>query len=381
MPVLLRYKAKDVIDSVGKDTINASLYIHYAASFRKAVDTTFTKDTGSGLSDMLRANVSRFAAYKAAHVQRALQEVMSESDEENRVKNARAALRVFDSWQDAEYNTAVARARTAKQFESFMDPDNMRLFPNLRWLASRSANPRAKHVEFYDRVWRKDDPFWNTHTPGTEWNCKCDVEETDDQVTENADIKIPAAPRGLEGNPAKTGEIFTDNASYIHEVLKTTKDCEDYKKSLEYQIDGFWKASSRNSGYDNASLHTQLSSATAKCTIGEDSYGVSFSNDQIDEAIHASMGNPAYVLKNESLYRLPSIIQSSEHIGWSEVDLTHNKVGSDAYDFKKHAVQFDYFKGEIKKGIDCWIHIALMEDGSRRFYTITLLPPTCTIHK
>ena len=41
------------------------------------------------------------------------------------------------------------------------------------------------------------------------------IEETDDDVTDNTTIGNPKPPRGLEGNPAQTGEVFTDEASYI----------------------------------------------------------------------------------------------------------------------------------------------------------------------
>lgn len=135
----------------------------------------------------------------------------------------RAALRTFDIYQDAEYNTATARARTAKQFEQFMQKDNIELFPCLRWIPSRSANPRAEHMAFYNRIWRKDDPFWNNNQPGTEWNCKCDIEETDEQPTDNNDLPTTVIPKGLEGNPAQTGEIFTDNASYMRAYNKSQK--------------------------------------------------------------------------------------------------------------------------------------------------------------
>ena len=214
MPVLLRYKDQDIIDGLDQ-TINPSLYGHYSASFRRAVDVTFKQDSDSGLSDRLRANAARFAAHKAAYVQRTLQNIQADPQIEDKPKACKQALRVFDNWQDAEYNTAVARARTAKQFEEFNDPESLRLFPNLRWVPSRSANPRAAHQVFYDRVWAKNDPFWANHSPGTEWNCKCDIEETDAPVTENQDMQLPKAPRGLEGNPYETGELFSDNASYV----------------------------------------------------------------------------------------------------------------------------------------------------------------------
>jgi hypothetical protein len=71
--------------------------------------------------------------------------------------------------------------------------------------------PYEPHKEFWNRVWAKDDPFWDDHQPGDHWNCKCDWHETDDAVTDNAFIYKPSAARGLHGNPARTGEIFTEN--------------------------------------------------------------------------------------------------------------------------------------------------------------------------
>lgn len=199
------------------------LYEHYSKDFRGRVNSVFTEDTDSGLSDRLRANVSRFAAYKAEYVSGALQRALNDESipAAERTKFAKAVLNTFSRYQDAERSTATARARTAKQFEEFMDPDNVRLFPNLKWLPSRSADPRASHTVFYNHIWPKDDPFWNTNAPGTEWNCKCDIEETSEPATDNSAVPPTEVPLGLEGNPAKTGEIFTDNASYIRTANKT----------------------------------------------------------------------------------------------------------------------------------------------------------------
>lgn len=144
-----------------------------------------------------------------------LREIEADDAIQDKASAKKMALKLFDRWMDAEVNTATARARTAKQFEEFMQPDNVRLFPNLRWIASRSADPRVSHTKFYDRVWAKTDPFWRTNAPGTEWNCKCDIEETDDPVTDNSGVPNHIPPRGLEGNPAETGQFFTENASYV----------------------------------------------------------------------------------------------------------------------------------------------------------------------
>ncbi|MFU8844006.1 MAG: hypothetical protein ACNA7V_09395 [Bacteroidales bacterium] len=200
--------------SAGND-FSADLYRHYSASLRKGVDSVDFESFP--VSDQLRANVSRFAAYKAHHVSGKLRDILTDDQiaAKDRNNQAKALLKKFDRWHDAEYSTTVARSRTAKQFSEFMQPDSMRLFPNLRWLPSRSVDLRVEHTAFYNRVWPKDDPFWQSNSPGTLWNCKCDVEETDDGTTNNKDVREIKPPAGLEGNPAFTGEVFTDRASYI----------------------------------------------------------------------------------------------------------------------------------------------------------------------
>ena len=175
----------------------------------------------NGGGEHLKANVSRFAAYKAYRAtQIARREQIDKSTGEirNQKEAARATLGQFQAWQDAEYNTAVARARTAKQWELYNQPERRRLFPNIKWLESTSAEQRPEHQLFYDRIWAKDDPFWATNTPGTLWNCKCGMQETADDVTDNSNVPTPQPPQGLKGNPGITGEVFSDDASYFQGV-------------------------------------------------------------------------------------------------------------------------------------------------------------------
>ena len=201
-------------------TIHPELYRAYSDNLRKAVAGYADDD----LKAQFEANLSRFAAYKAFHATRQLERQLADSDgvarsPEQFDRMARTVLNTFNRYQAAEYNTAVARARTAHQWQLFSQADNAMLFPNLRWLPSRSANPREQHMPFYNRVWAKNDPFWNSNQPGNLWNCKCDWEETDDPVTgDNPEGIRPA--RGLEGNPAKTGKIFTDECTYVKKAGK-----------------------------------------------------------------------------------------------------------------------------------------------------------------
>ena len=119
-----------------------------------------------------------------------------------------------------------------KQWQQFNEDDHRRLFPNLRWVPSRSATPREAHQIFWNKVWAKDDPFWQHNQPGTLWNCKCDWEETDDPVSTDEEKRLPngrsvddctVKVRGLDGNPAETGQIFSDDASYIRNCSNSQK--------------------------------------------------------------------------------------------------------------------------------------------------------------
>lgn len=170
------------------------------------------------LADQLRANVSRFAAYKSNYVKTAFEDNSKAFSGDDLKAANEESKNQFRSWTETELATASARARTAKQFSEFNEPDRKELFPCLKWLPSRAANPRITHRQFWDGVWRKDDDFWKRHQPGTEWGCMCDIEECDDEPKEpenyNRDDE-PTAPKGLEKNPYETGEVFTDNASYI----------------------------------------------------------------------------------------------------------------------------------------------------------------------
>lgn len=226
----------------GKPTQNrVELFEGYSRQFRRAVDAVFAADETPELADRLRANVSRFAAYKSVYVEGEFAKIAAnqEYDAATRKAAMRAAEDRFARWTDAEYNTATARCRTAKQFSEFLEPDNRRLFPNLQWLATRSATPRADHAAFAGKIWPKTDPFWNSHAPGTEWNCKCDIAETDEPATDNSDVPNIEPPRGLEGNPAETGEVFTDNVGYVKNAKKLQLGAELANKypSLQQLVD------------------------------------------------------------------------------------------------------------------------------------------------
>lgn len=212
-------------------------------------------------------------------------------------EQAKKVMNVFDLRAKVENSTATARARTAKNFEEYMKPDNLRLFPCLRWLPSSAVVPRAVHVKFYNRVWRKDDPFWASNSPGTEWNCQCDVEECDDPLTDNSDIPQLPVPRGLEGNPAMTGEIFTNKASYIAKAEgnpEIEKVCNKivFKSQVQWAKENLKGIQVRNNEFDSPII---------------------FSNRGIKE--YMNQPNDNYFIKNEMIKSMAIILRDAKYMG------------------------------------------------------------------
>lgn len=338
--------------------INPDLYEAYSGNLRKAVaDVLQSGDYGDRYFDMqmqFEANVSRFAAYKAWHATRELSEL--EPDELDTV--GRAKLNKYNRWQATEYNTAMARTRTAKQFTDFTsDPKANLLYPNLKWLPSRSANPREEHRVFWNRVWAKDDPFWNENSPGSLWNCKCDWRETDEPVTDgNPGGHI--SHRGLEGNPAKTGEVFTDECPYVRNAERNVE-----KESRKVSRDSIRQNKTNNS----------LIGKKAECTINGEKFDVHFQKIGIHEYAQSMIFSNDFWIKNAILQNIDKYIENSTYIKTLPVDLNHNK--GKTLKFKKKLSCFHYLESILPNGNKFCIHIAEYKDGLKILYTATSQVP------
>lgn len=306
--------------TTGDKPISPELYQRYADNFRRAVDAVPVDDTD--LSAQWHANVSRFAAYKAYHATEELRRIAEEEDGD--MAFLRATLHKYNRYQAAEYNTAVARARTGKQWQQFDEPDNRRLFPCIKWLPSRSATPREEHMPFYNRVWPKDDPFWTYNQPGTLWNCKCDWEQTDEEPTDgNPDRRI--VKPGLDQNPATSGQIFTDTAAYIKKAPKN---------------DAFYM--DLNSRGASEMRHQTIPEVKVQTSIGE----VKVDSWHYDEAAKSNTHDDFYYLKNEVAKRLDYYLPKFHYDG-PEPLLRHNNEKGKPGRRKRHGVQMHKFSNDM----------------------------------
>lgn len=291
------------------------------------------------------ANVSRFAAFKAYHATQQIKEQLKQKDG---VTRAKAALNTFNRYQAAEYNTCVNRCRTAKQWIDFTsDPERNKLFPNLKWIPSRSADPREEHIVFYGLVLPKTDPFWLENQPGSLWNCKCDWEETDEPAAPSAPESVRPA-RGLEGNPAVTGEIFTESAAYFKGLS------EELKKEIRASYNSAWRGL-----YKPKLSLLYLNNVVTKF----ERFAVNYNSDGIGHIVNDLSSKNIVFLKNETLLHLENYLTNYK----SFVFRSNRKPNEPK---KKNKPKWFYFKLDIKNND---LYYVVYETTDKKMYLYSVV--------
>lgn len=355
-------------DIVANDyPVSRDLYNKYTGNLRRAVDAVFSgDDADTDLALRLKAGVTRFGAFKAFN---ATQDIRAKgrTGAATAADDAENVEKRYNSFQAAEYATAASRARTAKQFAEYMTADRMRLFPNLRWLPSRSVEVRPEHRIFWNRVWPKTSEFWQHNQPGNLWNCKCDMEETDDptDIPEKLNPKYSSASPGLKGNPAVTGKIFSDDCSYIQRVTNP-----DVYKMIE-------KEANFLDGIINIQNLTQKAVLTSKkatcldnnknvCEILMEQYGY---EECFGKMITASADT--CLTKNEVVKHWDKYFANAV---WVQrlPNSRHNTASNPRNRFKRNFDYFDYYQFTMPNGEIAYFNVAHNRtDGKYYLWTIT----------
>lgn len=160
----------------------------------------------------LKSSLLWFSKRKTWHQQQALASLLVDGDTRRSWEAFREAAKPIlgtynERWLKVEYNTAVRSARMLANMEGYATTRD--LYPNLKYLRTRSANPREEHLYYVGIVRPFDDPFWDDHLPPIDFNCRCDVEPVDDDVTELVD-DLPKPARPFRNNVYVTRQVLND---------------------------------------------------------------------------------------------------------------------------------------------------------------------------
>ena len=120
-----------------------------------------------------------------------------------------------------EQNARMAAA--VGQYQAGMDPDIRERFPCWRYIGSTALNPRDSHARFAGKVFRKDDPIWHKIFPPSDFNCKCSVEDCDDEP-DRVPETIEPPESGFTFDPAHAFEEFDLSSIRNEELRKKTEE-------------------------------------------------------------------------------------------------------------------------------------------------------------
>lgn len=198
-----------------KRTLSPSLFKLTNDPLQHAVGSAFASpEFGKPEPDFLnqfKYNTGVFSAFKAHAEQELLVSLLL--DEEGNIRSfpefRKAVKKVNIQWNDewlrTEYNTAVRSARAAANYRDALRSKEM--YPNLEYLKSTSSEKREEHLEWVGTVLPIDHPWWDSHLPPVEWNCKCSFRPTDKPATDVPTSSGEEIPPVFRNNPGKTGEF------------------------------------------------------------------------------------------------------------------------------------------------------------------------------
>lgn len=211
------------------------LWDFYNSKLSKAVDVGYSTDLqfyDEDLAKSLKENIAEFSAFKETAFKKDVESLLT--DGKNLRKKSefkQEALKVSDDynyrWLETERHQTIANAQMAAKWKDF--EHNVELYPNIKLVSVHDARVRPEHKILDGTIRPYNDPFWKTHTPPLDWGCRCDVEQTDDEVTDvpgGFQTKIE-----FENNPADSGKIFGGSA---YEENLTKEEKEDAGKLIDY---------------------------------------------------------------------------------------------------------------------------------------------------
>lgn len=163
---------------IDKPTQQALLQSHYEP-LKQAVNEGFGKieynSPNYEFLKQLQTNTAVFAAFKNHAYIKEMVGLLK--DQEGNLRSRESfkaeALKIDSTYRttylDAEYDTAVRTARLATQWQKIQK--NKKLYPNLRYLLTKSSQPDEKHLKYVGIVAPVDSVFWQTHYPPNRWRC------------------------------------------------------------------------------------------------------------------------------------------------------------------------------------------------------------------
>lgn len=226
--------AQDIFDGrVDPYNLPENLYKAIADYLKKGLYKGFGGDLASAfetkdlaLLEELRENIYVFSAAKTFKQVQDMTDLLV--DEDGSVRPWRSFRDAFEevygqydnNWLEAEYNTAIGEAQSAVRWENI--EKNKAVLPMLKYSAVMDDHTSDLCASFDGIVLPVDDDFWDEYMPPNHFNCRCTVEQleedeekqTPDDDVESA-VKEADVPEAFRFNAGKDRIIFSDEHPYF----------------------------------------------------------------------------------------------------------------------------------------------------------------------
>ena len=163
------------------------------------------------LSHSLKYNIAEFSAFKETSFRKQLEAALTSNGKvtpwsEFKKKADELNVEYNRRWLKTEYDHTVATANMAQQWQDFeADAD---LYPNLKYVTAGDARVRDEHKILDGLILPINHSFWKTHTTPLDWGCRCNIEQTDEDVSETIpEIKIKGI---FKNNAFYSGNVFNE---------------------------------------------------------------------------------------------------------------------------------------------------------------------------
>ena len=191
------------------------LWEHYYNTFSKGIDLGYNPKPemyNPALSHSLKYDIAKFSAFKATSFKNQLESNLTKDGKispwsEFKKKADELNIQYNRNWLKTEYDHTVASANMAQQWQDFIaDAD---LYPNLKFVTAGDARVRDSHKILDGTVLPINHLFWKTHCTPLDFGCRCNIEQTDETVSE----KIPdfKAKKAFQNNPYYSGKVFNES--------------------------------------------------------------------------------------------------------------------------------------------------------------------------
>lgn len=126
----------------------------------------------------------------------------------------------------------ASMAHAAGEWQRMHDPDQMAVFPYVRYHSRSDSRTRDDHSKLDGNIYRKDDPFLKTHTPPWEFNCRCWLEEITAKEAGRDERHIqPPTPENDVHVDSESGFSFDPEHAFEEFDMSSIKD-QEYRREV-----------------------------------------------------------------------------------------------------------------------------------------------------